>query len=375
MVPKAKPAIKVIHQMAIDFKTFLSIVPYVLDVRKPVLIRGRHGIGKSEVIYQIARELGLPVVERRVSQMTEGDLLGMPSAIGVEIGGKRATTWDAPDWLLTACAQPVVMFLDEVDRGTTEVRQGIFELTDSRKIAGVTLHPGTLIIAAVNGGNHGSQYQVGEMDPAELDRWTAFDLEPTVEDWLTWAKDNTHGLVWDFINQNRKDLEHGGDFEPNKKYPSRRSWKRLNDCLVAGKLTTDAATKASIIYNLACGFVGFEAAVKLKSHVENYKEQVTVEDILDAGKVSKTKDFTVTDHAALVEKIAQSDRLKVALDAKILKNLGAYWLTVPSEVSMKLYTEVGRQFVKNAVAMHAIEIDGVKLGGHLAAMLGANRNK
>ena len=361
--------------MAIDFATFLSTVPYVLNVRKPVLLRGRHGIGKSELVYQIARERGLPVVERRVSQMTEGDLLGMPSAIGTEIGGKRATTWDAPDWLLTACAQPVVMFLDEVDRGTTEVRQGIFELTDSRKIAGVTLHPDTLIIAAVNGGNHGSQYQVGEMDPAELDRWTAFDVEPTVEDWLTWAKDNTHGLIWDFINQNRKDLEHAGDFEPNKKYPSRRSWKRLNDCLVAGKLTTDAATKASIIYNLACGFVGFEAAVKLKAHVENYKEQVTVEDILDDGKVSKTKDFAITDHAALAEKIAQSGRINEALTTVALKNLASYWLTLPSEVAMKLYTDIGRSFVKNAVALHATEVNGVKVGEQLAKVLGSGRSK
>ena len=109
MVPKAKPAIKVNHQMAIDFATFRSTAPYVLAAKFPTLIRGRHGIGKSEVVYQIARDLGYPVVERRASQMTEGDLLGMPSAIGVEIGGKRATTWDAPDWLLTACAEPVVL--------------------------------------------------------------------------------------------------------------------------------------------------------------------------------------------------------------------------------------------------------------------------
>ena len=359
--------------MAIDFATFRSIAPYVLNVRKPVLIRGRHGIGKSEVVYQIARDLGLPVVERRCSQMTEGDLLGMPSAIGVEIGGKRATTWDAPDWLLTACAMPVVMFLDEVDRGTMEVRQGIFELTDSRKIAGVTLHPDTLIIAAVNGGNHGSQYQVGEMDPAELDRWTAFDLEPTVEDWLTWGKDNVHGLIWDFINQNRKDLEHAGDFEPNKKYPSRRSWKRLNDCLVAAKLTTDAATKAPIIYNLACGFVGFEAAVKLKAHVENYKEQVTVEDILDAGKASKTKDFTVTDHAALVEKIMASGRMNEVLDAKTLANVATYWVTLPSEIAMKMFTAMGKAQVKNSVGLHAVEVNGTKCGLLLAKMLGAKK--
>ena len=39
--------------MAIDFKTFLSCAPHVIATRKPILLRGRHGIGKSEVVYQI----------------------------------------------------------------------------------------------------------------------------------------------------------------------------------------------------------------------------------------------------------------------------------------------------------------------------------
>jgi MoxR-like ATPase len=150
--------------MSVDFKTFLKIVPHVVDIKKPVLLRGRHGIGKSEIVYQFAAEKQLPVVERRASQMTEGDLLGLPSVEG------NVTSWCAPDWLHRACNEPVVLFLDEVDRAIPEVRQGIFELTDSRKISGNVLHPDTLIFAAVNGGEHGSQYQVGEMDPAELDR-------------------------------------------------------------------------------------------------------------------------------------------------------------------------------------------------------------
>ena len=155
--------------MAVDFKTFISVVPHVTAVRKPVLVRGRHGVGKSQVVYQFAGHAGLPVVERRASQMTEGDLLGLPSTDG------NVTSWNPPEWFKTACETPVVLFLDEVDRATPEVRQGIFELTDSRKLAGFTLHPETLIFAAVNGGEHGEQYQVGEMDPAELDRWTVFD--------------------------------------------------------------------------------------------------------------------------------------------------------------------------------------------------------
>ena len=202
--------------MAVDFKTFISVVPHVTAVRKPVLVRGRHGVGKSQVVYQFAGHAGLPVVERRASQMTEGDLLGLPSTDG------NVTSWNPPEWFKTACETPVVLFLDEVDRATPEVRQGIFELTDSRKLAGFTLHPETLIFAAVNGGEHGEQYQVGEMDPAELDRWTVFDVEPTIEDWLGWAKDNVHEVIWDFINQNHQHLEHSDDFEPNTVYPCLR---------------------------------------------------------------------------------------------------------------------------------------------------------
>ena len=123
--------------------------------------------------------------------------------------------------------EPVVLFLDEVDRATLEVRQGIFELCDSRKIAGNVLHKDTLIFACVNGGEHGSQYQVGEIDPAELDRYTVFDVEPTVEDWLDWAKGNVAQEIWDFINQNHNHLEHNDDYEPNKVYPSRRSWETI----------------------------------------------------------------------------------------------------------------------------------------------------
>ena len=54
------------------------------------------------------------------------------------------------------------------------------------------------------------------MDPAEIDRWTVYDVEPTVEDWLDWAKDRVAVTVWDFINNNRNHLEHMSDFEPNK---------------------------------------------------------------------------------------------------------------------------------------------------------------
>ena len=72
---------KEIEIMAVDFKTFVVVAPHVAQVKKPILLRGRHGVGKSCVVYQTAA-LGLPAVERRASQMTEGDLVGLPKTDG-----------------------------------------------------------------------------------------------------------------------------------------------------------------------------------------------------------------------------------------------------------------------------------------------------
>ena len=327
--------------MAVDFKTFRACAPHVINVRKPILIRGRHGVGKSEVVYQIAEDMGLPVVERRASQMTEGDLLGMPSPEQIEVNGERASVFRPFEWFLRACTEPVCLFLDEVDRATTEVRQGIFELTDSRKLAGWTLHEDTIVIAAVNGGEHGAQYQVNEMDPAELDRYTVFDIEPSVEDWLDWAKDNVHAMIWDFINHNRIHLDHSEDFEPNKVYPSRRSWKRLNDCLVGASLFDEEADQ-TIFFTLTQSFCGLEAAVAFLDFCKTYDRQVTWEEVVNEGKVGATVDFDINAHAAMVEKIEASEIMSEDMTDEQLDNLAAYFKMLPAEIAMKLWTAVGK---------------------------------
>lgn len=347
--------------MAISFKVFNSIINHVITAKYPVLLRGRHGIGKSELVYQTAKELGLPIVERRASQMTEGDLLGLPK---VE---KGVTTWLPPEWLHTACNKAVVLFLDEVDRATMEVRQGIFELCDSRKIAGQVLHPDTLIFAAVNGGDHGAQYQVGEFDPAELDRYTVFDVEPSVEDWLDYAKGKVDTCLWDFINQNHQHLEHKDEYEPNKVYPSRRSWFRLDSAL-RGLGTLE---HSPILYHLSNSFVGMEAAVAFNDFIKSYKFQVTIEDILDEGKFELIKDWKNNDHLALLEKIKSKGIFDTPMSDTRLQNLAEYFIILPSEIGMTIWTAIGKgKCPENISGFHGtITEDGTRVNMHIVKLM------
>jgi MoxR-like ATPase len=360
-----------LFRMMLDFAALSTVLPVVAGSRHPVLIRGKHGIGKSESVYAFARAIGLPVIERRASQMTEGDLLGLPDQNGVTVGGQRATAYNPPAWLVQACTEPVVLFVDEIDRGTTEVRQGFFELTDSRKIAGFTLHDGTIIVAAVNGGPSAAEYTVADMDPAELDRYTTFDVAPTVEDWVTWASGRTDAttavvsynsvaagykahksavaagkttpiadVIVDFIRHNPTHLEHSDTFEPGKVYPSRRSWSRFSDAASAAGLLADCKASRAMLARLSAGYVGMEASIAFVDFAVNYERQVTVDDIIVHGKIARVADFGVVEHTALVDKIATSGIFDRELSASEIQNLANYFVRLPSEVAMVLFSAI-----------------------------------
>lgn len=60
------------------------------------LIKGLHGIGKSEAPKQYAKENGMHFEPLILSLMDTGDLLGLPD--DAIIGGLKSTIWEAPSW-------------------------------------------------------------------------------------------------------------------------------------------------------------------------------------------------------------------------------------------------------------------------------------
>ena len=63
-----------------DIKTFSTTVR-ALPADVSVLIRGPHGIGKSYLAQGVADDVELPLIDRRLSQMSEGDLVGLPELV------------------------------------------------------------------------------------------------------------------------------------------------------------------------------------------------------------------------------------------------------------------------------------------------------
>ena len=89
----------------------------------------------------------------------------------------------------------------------------------------------------------------------------------------------------------------------------------------------------------------------------NYERQVTVEDIIDHGRIDRTADFDIVEHTAMVSKIKDSGALAPVLTETQLQNVANYLTTLPSEVAMVLFSAIpvaGENGSINIAALYAL---------------------
>ena len=267
-------------------RTFMNVSPK-LPADASILLRAPHGVGKSQIVRQIAKIIAsgenikeYEVIDRRLSQMSEGDMIGLPSTDG------EVTRFNPPDWYKRACQKPVILFLDELNRAAREVMQAAFQIVLDRELNGWKLHPQTRVFSAVN---TGAAYTVNEIDPALLDRFWVIDLTPDTQDWITWAtgEGKVDRTVVDFIQNQDKWLDPPKNADMNVVHPSRRSWERLSLALINAGITEEP--NHELFYPMCLGFVGLEATIAYHSFAKSIDNRVTGEEILNDYKKAKKK--------------------------------------------------------------------------------------
>ena len=356
-----------------DIATFKIVAPN-LPSHIAILMRGPTGVGKSHLARQVAEVHGLPFIDVRGSTMSEGDVGGYPDLEGMKENG--VMTFCMPSWFMRACNEPCVLMLDELNRSLPGVQQSFFQLVLDRELGndknGVPyrLHPETRVIAAVN---HGSEYDVNEMDPALLRRFWVTDIIPTSGDWIDWAKDNDiDPVLIDFIRQNPAHLRvDPSTVEPGTVCPNPASWHRVNECLShMNMLPADMAGKPNPegMYALSLGLVGTEAAIAFCAFVKDYEIQISAEDVLD-GKLKKAEIKKVENSMLnnVIEKIGDHAKDN-AWTQKQCKNVDTFARAISGEMMVILWNKISASGnIQNIQKMHKL------IGVEIVAAVNASR--
>ena len=149
----------------------------LIGERVPLHIWGACGVGKSQIISQVADDLGVDFLDVRAVQLDPVDLRGLPRITAEQ------TEWVPPKFLPTSGKG--ILFLDELTSAPQMTQAGCYQLVLDRKLGEYVLPDGWVVIAA---GNPASERGVHFSMPRPLrNRFVHLDLEPDLDDWCRWA--------------------------------------------------------------------------------------------------------------------------------------------------------------------------------------------
>ena len=116
------------------------------------MICGGPGIGKSEIVQQVANDLNFGLVDFRANLFDPVDVRGVPHIMQVKDSTKRYTRWAVPDVFPIAerDGQNGIMFIDELTTAPPATQNAFLQLLLPRKIGDYTLPTGWSVIAAGN---------------------------------------------------------------------------------------------------------------------------------------------------------------------------------------------------------------------------------
>ena len=279
-----------------ELKQTLELTPSTQNI----MLVGKHGIGKSEILTSYFNSKGMKVVTLFLGQMADpGDIIGLPSKVEqFDADGKPTMRTDfTPPYWFPQDGQPIVLFLDELNRARPEILQTVMDLTLNRKLAGKSLPQGSYVISAVNDGD---EYQLTDLDPALVSRFNIYEFKPTVEEWLNWAvAEHLDERVIDFIQDNPTWLDgNSHEYKGLDKTADRRAWKHVSDVMLKVDTITD------IHKRIIAGIVGVGAAAAFIQSAQQHNVITGKDLLLKYDKTMKTvQNYQLHEFAILNESV------------------------------------------------------------------------
>jgi hypothetical protein len=246
----------------------------------PVMMWGPPGVGKSDMVTQVARKHDVPVIDIRLSQMEPSDLRGIPFRRDGHV------EWAVPAMLPDAERHGVegILFLDEITSAPPSVSAAAYQLILDRRLGEYQVPDCWAIFAAGNRqGDRGVTYSM----PSPLaNRFSHFEVDVNLDDWVAWAYANR--IDERLIGFLRFRPELLFDFDPAHNpvaFPSPRSWE------FAHRALQKFGDNREMLVGTLQACVGPAAGIELSAFVENLDQLPDIDAIVAGEQVRVPKEI------------------------------------------------------------------------------------
>lgn len=291
-------------------------VDHAIKRQRPLMIWGAPGIGKSEIVAQVAQEQGRPLIDIRLPLMEPTDIRGIPYLADIKVYDasgnlvrdemglpitEKDFRWSPPSDLPTEEHSRALVFFDEMSAAVPSVQAATYQIILNRRIGDYHLPKNVAIVAA---GNRVKDKGVAFNMPMPLaNRFSHLTLEVSAEEWKEHAtRARYHKDVVGYISFQGQDLNNFNPSNDGYAFATPRSWKFVSDLIQEvgpdGELV-DARISTHVLSDLVKGTVGEAVGHKFMVYRTQVANLPSANDIL-TGKVTKLNTKQVDVMYALV---------------------------------------------------------------------------
>lgn len=259
--------------------------------QRPVLLLGAPGIGKTQIMEQIAKECQVGLVSYTITHHTRQSAIGLPFISKKEFGGKEyAVTEYTMSEIVASIYEKMektglsegILFIDEINCVSETLAPAMLQFLQCKTFGSHEIPGGWIIVAAGNPPEYNKS--VREFDVVTMDRVKKIEVEPDFEVWKEYAyKQNIHPAVISYLNARPRYFYRMETTVDGRKFATPRGWEDLSRMLEVYEKLHKTADREMIVQYIQHEKIAKDFANYLELY-EKYQMDYQIEAVLE-GKI------------------------------------------------------------------------------------------